>query len=73
MFTIIQQNFIQASTMSIMGEATKSAVQLKNFPLCACDVQCAFEGFLSVFKNENLDPDVVGAIRNNLQLLGFPF
>lgn len=59
---------IEAATMEILARAAQSALQLKNFPLGNCDVQCAFDCYF-----QGNGRDIHESVRANLALLGFAF
>lgn len=73
------------NTASVMQHATFSAVQLGNFPLQSCDVQCAFDNWiLDLQRNAAAYPkiharhmdyleELVNEVRKNLTKLGYEF
>lgn len=69
---------ISHQTASVMQAAVISAVQLNNFPLNTCDVQCAFDCWTAEFNMSpvaRLHPGYASkmeeAVRANLALLGY--
>jgi len=66
-----QAKRVEQVTCEVMFRATKSAIQLRNFPLNACDVQCAFDSAVRI--HSDIDATMESMIRENLALLGYTF
>lgn len=65
------------ATAHVMQRATFAAVELGNFPLHPCDVQCAYECWLADRPTKAFTPEynerIIVQVRVNLERLGFRF
>jgi hypothetical protein len=64
------QATLRTAVGSIVARAASAAVELGNFPLGACDVQCAFDNWVTDTKPTD---DLLVAVVGTLAQLGWEF